>query len=94
MNELQTVVDNVRGQLAHMATAGSYTVSLDRDEAQRLVDAAQLQERCLLLGRALTALWSLVSEEDQRAIMALPHADKLLQVIERRGAINVPEVQP
>lgn len=75
MNELQEVIEETTGQLAHAAQAASYTVLLGTDEAKTLVDAAQLvaplQERCQLLGRALTAVWSLVGEEDQRALMAV-----------------------
>lgn len=80
MNELQQVIDRVTGHLARIEALTSATqilpstVVLSLGEAQALVDAAQLvpllQERCELLGRAVTAVWSLVSEEDQVAITA------------------------
>lgn len=56
-----------------------------------------LQERCQLLGRALAAVWSLVGEEDQRAILAGLHtptadgktlpASTLVQLLEGRSAV-------
>jgi len=75
MNELQEAIEKTTGQIAGAKTTASYTVILGIDEAQRLVDAAQLapllQERCELLGRALNAVWCLVSEEDQKALTAV-----------------------
>lgn len=72
MNELQKVINIVTGQLALAKQVASYSVLLTTAEAQVLIDAAQLtpllQERCELLGRAVTAVWSLVSEEDRQAI--------------------------
>lgn len=57
-----------------------------------------LQERCELLGRALDAMWDLVGEEDQQAIMvqmdapgAPSPATTFMQMLEQRGAT---EVQP
>lgn len=100
MNELQEVIDKTTGQLAHAAQAASYAVLLGTGEAKTLVDAAQLvgplQDRCQLLGRALAAVWSLVGEEDQRALMAVldvpagsgktAPALSLVQMLERKGA--------
>lgn len=75
MSELQEAIEETTGQLAHAKQAASYSVILNLGEAQLLVDAAQLvsplQERCQLLGRALVAVWSLVGEEDQQAIMSV-----------------------
>lgn len=99
MNELQQVIDETAGQLAHAKQAGCY-VLLGTDLAQQLIDAADLvaplQERCQLLGRALAAVWSLVGEDDQRAITALldvpagsgktAPALSLVQMLERKGA--------
>lgn len=106
MNELQQVVDRITGHLARIENLTSAmqilpsTVVLSLGEAQTLIDAAQLvgplQERCQLLGRALAAVWSLVGEEDQRAIMAVLDtpcgpgktmpANVLMRMIERKGA--------
>lgn len=102
MNELQDVIDETTGQLAHAAQAASYTVLLSTDEARQLINAAQLvaplQDRCQLLGRALAAVWSLVGEDDQRAIMAVLDAPsssgKTLPAttLVRRCAMNAGEV--
>lgn len=106
MSELQQVIDEIAGQLAHMPQCGSYSVMLDQDEAQQLIDAAQLmaplQERCELLGRALAAIWSLVDEEYQREIMSVldaPTADgktlpasTLVELLERKDAMMAEEV--
>ena len=106
MNEVQQVVDRITGHLARIESITSAmqirpsTVVLSLDEAKTLIDAAQLvgplQERCQLLGRALAAVWGLVSEEDQRAVMdvlqapcgpgkTLP-ANVLVEILERKGA--------
>lgn len=101
MIELQDAITATAGQIAGAKVAASYTVILTTGEAQLLVDAAQLvsplQERCQLLVRALSAVWSLVGEEDQRMIMAMlptPTASTLVQLIERKGAMMTQEVQP
>lgn len=100
MSELQEAIEETTGQLAHAKQAASYSVILNLSEVQRLVDAAQLvaplQERCQLLGRALAAVWSLVGEEDQQAIMAVldvpagsgktAPALSIVQMLERKGA--------
>lgn len=105
MNELQQVVDDVARGINSAEHYGSVIVGISRAEARCLIDAAQLvaplQERCELLGRALAAVWSLVGEEDQRAITALLDvpagagktlpALSLVQMLEGRGA---QEVQP
>lgn len=72
----------------------------ERDERDRLrAELAELQsllqERCVLLGRALAAVWSLLGEEDQQALMAvldLPSgtgktmpAKILVEMLERKG---------
>ena len=74
-------------------------VAVVEQRERESIDAAQLvaplQERCQLLGRALTAVWSLVGEEDQRAVMdvlqapcgpgkTLP-ANVLVELLERKG---------
>lgn len=80
-------------------------VAVVEQREQLLVDAAQLvaplQERCKLLGRALAAVWSLVGEEDQRAIMSVldvpagsgktAPALSIVQMLERKVA---QELQP
>ena len=75
MSELQAAIEETLGQIAGARTAASYSVVLSISEAQLLVDAAQLagplRERCGLLGRALNAIWGLVSEEDQQALTAV-----------------------
>lgn len=105
MNGLQEVIDETAGQLAHAKQAGCY-VLLGADLAEQLIDAAQLvgplQERCQLLGRALAAIWSLVGEDDQRAVMAVLDAptsagktmptNVLVQILERKGAMMAEEV--
>lgn len=75
MSELQQVIDDVAKGIASVENYGSEIVGISKHEAQTLIAAAQLtaplQERCELLGRALAAVWSLVGEEDQRAIMTV-----------------------
>lgn len=102
MTELEQVVEAVRQGLDNAENYGSAIVGISRSEAQALINAAQLagplQERCQLLGRALAAVWSLVGDEDQRAIMALLEAPagagktlpalSLIQMLERKGAMG------
>lgn len=75
-------------------------VAVVEQRERQLIDEAQLvaplQERCQLLGRALAAVWSLVGEDDQRAIMALLDSPagagktmpalSLVQMLERKDA--------
>ena len=95
MNELQQVIDEVARGISGAENFGSEIIGISRHEAQTLINAAQLvaplQERCELLGRALTAVWGLVSEDDQRVINAcldVP-ARKVIEKIERRGAQEI-----
>ena len=100
MNELQQVIEDVARGLTNTENFGSAIVGISKDEARVLINAAQLvaplQERCELLGRALTAVWSLVSEEEQQALAeyldvpagagkTLP-ALTLVQMLERHGS--------
>lgn len=72
MNELQQTIEDVARGINNAEQYDSQIVGMSRSEARMLIDAARLapllQERCELLGRALTAVWSLVSEEDQQAL--------------------------
>jgi hypothetical protein len=105
VNELQQVVEDVGQALGSIENYGSSIVGISRSEARQLLDAAQLvpllQERCELLGRALTAVWSLVDEEDQLEIAellgvpagagkSLPAAT-IVQMLERKGS-NISKV--
>jgi hypothetical protein len=100
VNELEQTIDEVAKGISGAENYGSAIIGISKDEAQTLINAAQLvaplQERCQLLGRALSAVWSLVNEEDQQTIaefLDVPHtggktlpASTLVQMIERRGA--------
>jgi hypothetical protein len=72
VNELQHVIEDVTKGISNAEQYDSAIVGMSRQEAQALIDAAQLvaplQERCQLLGRALAAIWGLVSEHDRQAI--------------------------
>lgn len=95
MNELQQIIDDVRRGINNAENYGSVIVGISRSEAQALLDAAQLvaplQERCELLGRALAAIWTLVSEEDRRMIASSLEvsARTVIEKIDRRGAKQV-----
>lgn len=97
---LQETINSIRGKMADVVQAGSYAVILNTVELQIILDASELseplQERCELLGRALTAIWGLVSEEDRQEITALldvpagsgktAPALTIVQMLERKGA--------
>ena len=100
MKDLQTTIEDVARAIGNAERGGSPIVGVSKEEARQLIDAAQLVvllvERCQLLGRALAAVWSLVSEEDRQEITAvldaptgagktLPAVD-LVQLLERKGA--------
>ena len=93
MRELQQVIDETTGQLAHAAQAASYRVLLGTDEAKALVDAAQLvsplQERCELLTRALNGIYTLVSGDTLPAgVPASETLDALLTELGVHGGAN------
>ena len=90
MTELQQVIGDITRALGNPENSGSAIVGISRDEAKVLLDAAQLvaplQERCQLLGRALTAVWTLVDEVTQAEISEILDvpAGALVQMMERR----------
>lgn len=47
MSELEKLVNQVKGQIAHMAVCGSQAVMLDKTDALILIDAAENYDKAL-----------------------------------------------
>lgn len=47
VSELEKLINQVKGQIAHMAVCGSHTVMLERTDALILIDAAENYDKAL-----------------------------------------------